>query len=276
MFRYLGSKDLMILIVLTIGVYIVVERYGLFRLEPASYREAFHSTPIKAASILLLINVLLSFRHCRGTSGWMRAGICIFCAGLIIMIIGFWVSIFTRFEGNFVRDEGATFNAFKNDYIQETLYMNKHSSLPSVGFTFHRIDAEADEAGKELKKVSAAVTYAGRTTDGLINKTIDSDSILISDWTMISFADFGYSTKLVLYDLGEKELERKKIYMKLFPAGSEERAETMFLGYSFYVRLYPDYVDINGTPGTKSLYPKNPMYNLRVVRNKDILYAAGL
>ncbi|MDT8316476.1 MAG: hypothetical protein RQ824_00605 [bacterium] len=227
---------------------------------------------MKTASVLILINALLLLRHLVGASIWMKGGITLFSFGLIIIVTAIWVSIYTRFEGNFVRDEGASFSAFKSDYIKETLFMPRLGALPQVGFTFHKISVQANDELTKLVKLSADVSHAGRTVDGIVERTIDSENLLISDWTLISFVDFGYSTRLVLHDFTEKEIEKQKIYMKLFPAGAEERAEGMYLGYSFYIKLYPDYIDNDGMPGTRSLYPENPMLNLRIVRNKDIVF----
>jgi hypothetical protein len=64
--------------------------------------------------------------------------------------------------------------------------------------------------------------------------------------------------------------------MKLFPPGAEETYEAAYLGYIFYVRCYPDYVDRDGQPETVSPYPENPACNLRIVRNKDIVYSGLL
>lgn len=270
---YLGSKEFLLFLTLTLALYTFVEWAGLFRPDLASFREIFHSKPVKLLSIFIIINSLfgiaVSFRRC---SGLLRAGTLFFFVGILILVAGLWISIYDRFEGDLVRAEKETFSAFRNDYIYKSLYNPKRDRLPQVGITFHKILPEASEDMRRIKKVSSDVTYAGSTTDGLIHKRISSDEFFISDWTYIRFTDFGYAPKIVFYDLNESELEYKYVYMKLFPSGEEDYTEAMFLGYLFYIRCYPDYVDNDGVPGTKSPYPVNPVFNLRIVRNKDIVF----
>jgi hypothetical protein len=128
-----------------------------------------------------------------------------------------------------------------------------------------------------MKKVTANVIYAGKTLSGkTLKPKLDSQWPFISDWMFVKITDFGYAPKYVLYDLNEQELESHYVYKKFFPPGAEEHFETMFLGYLFYIKCYPDYIDNDGEPWTLSAYPKNPVYNLRIVRNKDIVYNGPL
>lgn len=269
----LGRREFLLLLVFTVAAYFLIEFTGLFRLEPASVREVFHSMPVKALSVLFAINALAGMIWgLRQSRGWMRAGGGIFYLSILVLVGGLWTSVYTRFEGSFARAEGQTFTAFKSDYIQDTLYLPDERRLPQLGFTFHRIRPEASKDMKRIERISADVSYSSRTANKIIDKTITSDYPLISDWTIARFSDFGYRIKFALYDLNEKELESNYYFMKLFPPGAEDYTEGMFLGYQFYIRCYPDYVDNDGKPDSISPYPKNPVFNLRIVRNKDIAY----
>ena len=82
---YSGSRHFLILLTFTLALFALFERIGLFRLEPATLREVFHSIPLRAMSVLLLINatlgVIATIRQCKG---WMKAGALFFYAGIVV------------------------------------------------------------------------------------------------------------------------------------------------------------------------------------------------
>jgi hypothetical protein len=272
-FTVLGGKDFIILLTMTGTAYIFFERAGIFRQEHAGYREIFHSTPLKALSVAFLISALTGLIQVSFSRGFKNTlGSMIFFFSIIVIVASLWVSVYTRFEGRAWRAEGQTFNAFKWDYLPHTVYGLEERRLPQIGITVRTVSPETSPNGMEMKKVTADILYAGRTTKGILEGKLSSSFPLISDWTFVRITDFGYMVRYVLYDLQEKELESQLLFMKLFPPGAEEHFETMFLGYVFYVRCYPDYVENNGKPGSASTYTKNPVFNLRIVRNKDIVF----
>jgi hypothetical protein len=272
-FRFIGGKDLLIFLTITLALYIIIEKTGLFRIESASLRQIFHSTPSKIISILFVLNalsglcVVLFHKTIKSKIGYI-----LFFIAIVMLSTGLWTSAFTRFEGKSKVIEGGSFTAFPTQYIQETLYMRQRSDMPQVGFTILEIKPELSDDKLKLKKVTTDVLYSSRTTGKVLNGELSSGWPLISDWTLLRITDFGYTVHYKLMDLQERELEKRDINMKLFPPGAEEFFDVMFLGYMFHVRLYPDYVDNDGKPGTLSAYPRNPVFILRVVRNKDIVF----
>lgn len=271
--RFIGSKDFLILLTLTLAGYIIIEKIGIFRLEPASHRQIFHSIPIKALSILFVINALTGLiffsvdkklRH--------KLGFIFFFLSIFLFVTGLWVSVYTRFEGRSFVTEGGSFTAFISEYIPQTLHMPKKNRLPKVGLTILKLIPEPSEDMRKMEKVTADILYSSSTTKMIHNGKLSSSWPFISDWTFMRITDFGYSVKYSSQDLNEIEQEKRYLNMKLFPSGAEEHFEAMFLGYVFYVRCYPDYVKNNGNPGSLSAYPRNPVFNLRIVRNKDIVF----
>lgn len=264
--RFLGGKGLFRFLVLTLASYILMERLGIFSAAPASLREIFHSIPVRAVSVVIAINAAVALASLRG--GRRAVGPLLFYLSVITLPAALWVSIYTRFEGKAIIAEGQTFTG----YVQETIYRKKESRLPELGITILKIHTEGTPDMKGMKEVKADILYAGRTTGGVLNGKLSSSWPLISDWTMVRITDFGYAPRYVIYDQKEQELESMFVYMSLFPAGKEDHFETWLLGYLFYLKCYPDYVEEGGKPATASLYPRNPMFHLRIVRNKDIVY----
>lgn len=272
-YSYLRGGELFVILSLALVLYLLIEQFGLFRFEPASYREVFHSNQVKLLSILIFLNTLFRCISALFQCGrWKRIGTLISFLGVSLLMAGIWTSIYTRFEGNFFRAEGQSFGGFESDYIKRSLYGGKKSSIPQIGMNFKKIRVEASADGERIEKVEADITYTGSSSEKLIDTTIRSDEPFIYDGTSIEFIDFGYAPKFVLYDPNENLLEQKALYMKLFPAGMEDYTEGEIMGYLFYIRCYPDYVDNNGVPTTKSANLNNPVFNLRIVRNRDIVY----
>lgn len=258
---------------LAYAAYLLTEKTGLFRTLPATWREAFHSLPSRLFSLIFfLLAVEGMVTAIREAVGRERTGRVLNTCSILILIAGLWTSYFTRFEGKAIRAEGETFNAFPGDYVPESVFRARFAKDPEVGITVLNVIPATGSDVTKLVKVDAAILYAGRTTGRVLEGRLSSRWPLVSDWTMVGITDFGYMPTYILSDRGEKELESSKVYLKLYPAGAEEYFRTMFLGYLFYVRCYPDYFDDQGKPGTKTAVPKNPAVNLRIVRNKDIVY----
>jgi hypothetical protein len=273
MLRLIGGRDVLIFLTITFAFYAVVEKTGIFRVEPSSMRQVFHSVPVKIFSILIALNALTGMVFTALNREIKRkAGFILFSLSLVFLTAGIWVSAQTCFEGRTQIVEDNSFTAFPTQYIKETLYMMENAKMPQVGLTVTDIRPELSGEKDKLKEVTAGVLYTSRTTDKIHRGTLSSKWPLITDWTLVRIADFGYSVHYILMDLGEKQLENREVNMKLFPPGAEEFFDVMFMGYMFHVRLYPDYVDNDGRPDSVSAYPENPVFNLRIVRNKDIVF----
>jgi hypothetical protein len=272
-----GGKDLLIILVLSCAGYILIERLGLFRLSPASYRQIFHSAPSRLLSIFLFIHAIVRlFLAWKEGRPRKRAGATLFSVSIMILATGLWFSVYTRFEGEIIRSPGQVFSGFKDDYLQQSLYLSKYAAAPEIGMYLGQLHLSPSSDLKTMRKIVAEISYSGKWTKRVEGGTLSSAWPLFSDWALLRITDFGYAPKYVLHDLNEKELESHYVHMKLFPAGTEDYFRTRFLGYVFYLRCYPDYVDNKGVPETRSAYTENPVCNIRIVRNKDIVYSGLL
>jgi hypothetical protein len=274
MITFLARSEFLVLPCLGILCYGVLERTGLFRTEAATVREILHARPVLGASLLLGAHAMarLAVALAPGTPGPARWGRRLFALSLLLFVAALWTSVFTRFEGRAVRTENSTFNAFKQDYIPSTFHAAKFAELPEVGILVKKIVPVPSADLGRLEEITADVAYSGRTTGGILAGRLRSRSPLVSDWTFVTLTDFGYSIEYVLTDLKGRQLESNRVFMKLFPAGTEDYFEAMFLGYVFSVRLYPDAVEQGGALTTRSLDLANPVMHLRISRNKDIVY----
>lgn len=273
-----ARKGFFVAILGTAVLYLIIERMGLFRMGPASFREVLHSVPMRGLSIFCAVYALVAIVPTvrKQSSRRARARSILFFISILVFVAALWTSVYTRFEGKAIRMENTVFNAFKQDYVPPTLFIAKHAKLPEVGVHITKIRPAPAADMQSMTAIHADIKYAGRTTSGILPGTLSASWPLVSDWTMVSITDFGYAAKYTLFDLRQQELESNTLFMNLFPAGAEDYFETMFLGYVFYLRLYPDSIKHDGIYGTRSLEPKDPLYTMRIVRHKDIVYNGPL
>jgi hypothetical protein len=272
-----GSRNVLVLLVFTLAGYVLFERVGLFRPEPSSYRETFHSLPALAISMALLFHAVFalvrSFREKEGIV--LNTGAVLLSLSFLFLASALLASLFFRFEGEAVRAQGETLDPFPLQYLQPSLYGRAgRTGVPNISMTFTEIEPSGRAGADKLDSLRASVLFADR--EGVRPETLHSSWSLFSDWTFITLVDFGYAPRYVLSDLSGRQLESERLYMGLFPPGAEDRFEAMFLGYLFYVRLYPDFEGNEDAPGSRSLMIREPMYNLRITRNKDIVYSGLL
>lgn len=261
---------------LSLACYVLLEKTGVFRAAPAGWLEIMRSWPARTFSVLFLVLAIIQLAQQRGQQGPERYARMLASAAIVVMALGFWISFLTRFEGKTLKAEGESFSAFPGEYVKESVLYSRYSQHPEFGVTILKLRPETADGGAAMRRVRADVKYFDRTSNRVLDAVLGSGWPLITDRTALRITDFGYMPKYVLYDLRERELESQKVYMKLFPPGAEEYFRTLFLGYVFYLQCYPDYVDKDGAPATLSPYPRNPVFHLRIARNKDIVYSGLL
>lgn len=272
-FGFVGSREFLLFLVLSFSFYILIERVGLFRLESAHYREILHSHSYRILGGLFAVHAVCGILlNLNGKLGLRNTGTLLFYLSIIVLVMGQWGSILTRFEGRTLKSEMERFNAFQSEYDPQSLFVANNKKMPRVKLTVIKIDPEVSSDTKHMEQVNADILYSSRSFRGVREGKLSSSRPLFTDWTMIRITDFGYVPKFILYDLQERELESRWVHMKLFPPGAEDYFETMFMGYLFYMKCFPDFTEINGVHGTESVRPDNPVFNLRIVRNKDIVF----
>ncbi|NIP95376.1 MAG: hypothetical protein GWO24_18800 [Akkermansiaceae bacterium] len=196
----------------------------------------------------------------------------IFLLSVVLIAAGLWTSVYTHFEGDVIRAEGQSFSGFPNEYVPETMFTASPRALPQIGMTI--LNVRPQETGRDLSLAGVLVNvlFGGRTSERVLERTLDSSRPLFSDWTFVSVTDFGYAVDYALLNPSERELESQTLSLGTYPPGAEDVFEAVFMGYQFHVSVFPDYVEQDGKPGTRSLELNNPVYRVRIVRNKDIVY----
>jgi hypothetical protein len=161
---WITRKEFLVAIQGTAVVYLLIERIGLFRTEPASYREVLHAVPMRALSVLWAVSAFAAIIPVirEQTSRLARTGAVLFFMSILLFVAALWTSVYTRFEGRAIRAENTVFNAFKQDYVPQTLFTAKYSKLPEVGVAMKLYRPAADM--QSPKAINADIHYVGRTT----------------------------------------------------------------------------------------------------------------
>jgi len=260
------------------AVMILVGSTSLFHMGEPNTWLALQSYYSRILVVFISVSALgVLFRTMKAESSvkmLYKTGQMFYLISVIILCAALWVSSYTHFEGEFVRAEGETFNAFPTEYLGETTLFSSRESLPQVGMTF--ADIRPSEVDGRLDMVEADVLYAGRTTEGVLDGALSSTKYFISDWTLARIVDFGYAVRFKLMGPDEQELESALLPLKTYPPGTEDKFEATFPGYQFYVQVYPDHVGQEANPSTKTIYLNNPAIHLRITRNKDIVFDGEL
>ena len=269
---YLTGKEFLILSVISLAMFYGLQKAGLFAEPPLSDMLILHGLAARILCSIIGVNALFGIiRLYKEEKAY--AGAVLFYMSLIVFAVAVWVSFYTRFEGRSLKAEGQSFGAFYGQFVPQTRHTAKYSKLPQIGLTLLKISPEMTSDVKRLKNISIDVLYTGKGLQQVKETKITNKMPFFLDWTFISITDIGYAVKYQLKDQKGMNLEDDIMFLKLFPPGTaEDYFETMFLGYLFNVRIYPDYADKGGIPTTLSAYLKNPVYNIRIVRNKDIVY----
>lgn len=252
-------------------LYSLSERLGLFRAQPATIREVLNSYPFMVAATLLSVALVWNVlsRCTASRSDRIVRGFIV--AGLVLIPAGLWASYFLHFQATAIRMERQDFLALPGEYEEFSVRKGPRAKTSSIGLYINHIDfRKVPLLGTPLPEVD--VRYISNTAKSLVTTTISPLKPLFSDWTMVRISGVGYSVAYAINDQTKREIDRTYIPLKLFPPGSEDFFSPKDLGYYWHLRYYPDYVDENGKASSRSLEPKNPMFGVRVVRNKDIIF----
>jgi hypothetical protein len=247
----------------------LLEVAGFFSPPPQHLIEVLHSVHMLVLTIGLaavtLLRFAIGFGERQGFSRLLvQIALLLFCAAI-------WTSRATHFEGKSIRFEGQGMQGLMGDYVRPSVY-GRSLKMPALGFQVNRLRPETDGDGNRLRRLTADITLSSSWSKILKNITITSRMPLFTAWTFVRMTDFGYATRFSMSDLSGNQVDSDYQYLKLFPPGAEDSFVPFTYGYTIYLRLYPDYYDKSGAPASRSAEPENPLFKVRIVRHKDIIY----
>jgi hypothetical protein len=238
--------------------YFTIEKIGFFSNSPLLSLEIIYSVPMLSASIILFIVAIISLLKNHKKSGsreWIKF------LSVLLIVSGFWLSYLTRFSGEVVLTEGQTFYSGHNDYIPETVYRGRFSTIPDIALKLDKVIPSFSSDGQKLTSLKASFEVAGKESKDADEFIITDGLPRLIDGSLLRIKKLGYSPRYALKSKEGKVLDSSFMYMKLFPPGSEDNFR-LLSPLTYYVRYYP-YGHDGGT---------EPLIGLRIVRNKDIVF----
>jgi len=238
--------------------YFTIEKIGFFSDSPLSNLEIIYSVPMLSASIVLLIVAIISFLKNLKKSGireWVKI------LSVLLIVSGFWLSYLTRFSGEVVLTEGQTFYSGHNDYIPETVYRGRFSTIPDIALKLDKVIPSFSSDGHKITSLKASFELTGKESKEPEEFIITDGLPSFIDGSLFRIRKLGYSPRYALKSKEGKVLDSSFMYMKLFPPGSEDNFR-LLSPLTYYIRYYP-----SGHDGSTE-----PLIGLRIVRNKDIVF----
>lgn len=256
-------------IVTAVVFYSLTEYVGLFRSQPATLQQIVHSYPF-----LFLISALFADcirRSFSNRSKRNRFALIVIISGCALIPIGLWTSHYLFFQGTVIRMSQQQLLTVSGEYEQSLMVKGPKAKANSIGLYINNISFRKIPFLK-MPIPEIDVRYISNTHKTFANCVISPIRPLFSDWTMVRVTGVGYSVAYAINDQTKREIDRTYVALKLFPPGAEDYFSPKDLGYYWHLRYYPDYLNEGGKETSLSLVPNNPMFGIRVVRNKDIIY----
>lgn len=247
----------------------IAEWSGLFAPAPVHAVEVLHTVHMLVFAIALALVTLLRIAGGKGEGQGaarllVQVAVLLFCAAV-------WTSRATHFEGKSVRFEGQGMQGLMGDYVRPSVY-GRSQKMPALGFHVNRLRPETNKDGDTLRSLTADVIVASSWSKVLRNTTITGRIPLFTAWTFVRITDFGYAPRFSMSDFSGNQVDSDYQYLKLFPPGAEDSFVPFTYGYTIYLRLYPDHIERQGLPASRSAELANPLFKVRIVRHKDIVY----
>lgn len=167
-----------------------------------------------------------------------------------------------RFEGKTVVAEGETFTSKGRDSYSDLL--TPEAKIPRLTFTLESFEPRFHEDILLFTKLEGVV----RDARGSSHRIRLGSPWIATPTTLVSVEDFGYAATAVLRRADDTTIGPSTYKLKVFPSQLEDSFDVpgAMSPYRVEVRVYGDYVDRGGKPGSASFNRSNPRLLLTVNR----------
>jgi len=192
--------------------------------------------------------------------------------GMVIVLVGAFLSLNHRFVGEALVSEGDKFWGTAREYTSFNPPTSFRQNAPKVSFRVDKVEAEFWEDKLLFTKLAAQMHSPADSKGEPVVVRINEP--IFSNWytTSVRLTGYGFSPKYVLRNDMGKELESSWVNMSIFPPGSEDSFRVQMIPHRFYVKLYPDYRQKEGKPDTASMNLNNPVFHLKVASHKIVTF----
>lgn len=192
-------------------------------------------------------------------------GTVLFHLSLLSMLVGVVLTVNTRFVGTTPPlAKGETFWGMPNEY--DSIDINDPSRMPIISFAVDKIEADFWKDVQLFTRFQAFIRYPADIPQGQGYVEINTPQRFGS--TYIKLAGMGYAVNYHVVGRDGYLHERHLAKLNIFSPENEDSFYIRDTPYEVFVKVYPDFVYKDSRYSTKTFYPKNPLYYIKVIRNK--------
>jgi hypothetical protein len=186
-------------------------------------------------------------------------GFLFFHASFLLCLVGGLLVMYTRFAGTFILTEGQEFVPEMTNFSRIYQQPKMLKALPPFFLRLDKVVPRYEgEVGTDLD-VDMTLTY-GSDAEKVrlkVNEPVERDAL------SILAIDLGVSPLMILRDRTGREIGGSYYYLNVL-SGKEDGFSFPGSPYAFSVRFYPDFVELDGKPDSRSRELKNPVFFLKV------------
>jgi len=237
--------------------FFAIEKSGLWVTHAAPAYEILHSYPVLVASLIVAFTGMASAWSNRARLEpyrWLAL------VGVVVIVAGLWTSWLVGFHGEVVLTEDQELEGRIEEFQQGHVWLGKLARVPFIGLKLSKVTPRLSRDGSKLLRVEALFDVF-RAEDRLEGKMEAGDVLPhYFQGMFITVGSYGFSPRYSFRDGSGAELDSSYVYLNVFPPGTEDYFR-LLTPHTFYVRYYPS-----------SASGKDGRFDLRVVRNKDLLF----
>jgi hypothetical protein len=230
------------------------------RLNESRFRKS-----VKRAGYRLSEGNVEGHRYLYAIKGRFSAcGSLVFHLGFFLLLLGVVLNLMFRFEGQALLPEGFRFDGSKESYM--SVSEAPKSEVPKVEFFLEKIDRSYWDGQVFFTELAARVRHTGGPSRLQLSKTTRIGG------AEVTLSAFGYAPAYNITDLASRSRWGNVAVLNIFTPGAEDFFQIPGYPHRIFVALYPDFVEKNGKPSSKSMNFKNPVLSVRVLRGRTIVF----
>lgn len=190
----------------------------------------------------------------------------LFHAGFLFILLGGWLGFFRSFDGSAILMEGQDFMGTGAEYSTIASAMEP----PSVSFRVEKISPQYWKDKLLFTDLMADVRYPSR--EGIESGVIRMAQPLRISGSKVSINGVGFVPMYILKDKNGTGLDSGYVRLNIFPPGTEDHFQIPGYPHQIFISFYPDHEIKEGKLTNRSMNPVNPVYYVKVFRNKVLSY----
>lgn len=195
---------------------------------------------------------------------WSAVGTYLFHGAFFVLAAGFITTLAFREEFRVVVAVGEEFVGAPEQVLSREGSALVTMGPPQTRFTHERLLPEFWEDQLLFTRLESTLTLEG----GAQVETAINRPVWLGGATFVRLSGFGYAPRFELRSAQGAIVEESFIKLNVFPPGQQDTFRPGRLPHRFYLQLYPDLVEVDGAPASKTFALVRPGILVHGVRGK--------